>query len=201
MLFWPLPGENSIENPIYCGGWTTSLFQAYLASYLSQLVVAAVGGNAFAGERVDRSAEFLASLPISRQRILTSKLLFALIVVGAIWLIDGTGLLWFANHSSYKLHGPNPQETLQILGWTAIIGAVFFSVAWLLSSFLTSPTLSVCGGLLTPIITLSGLLLIAYLFDLDPDDFITPWYRWSCIGIAPVCFALGTWLYLRRVEP
>ena len=45
---------------------------------ISQLSIALIGGNAISGERVDRSAEFLYSLPIARRKLLASKLLFAL---------------------------------------------------------------------------------------------------------------------------
>ena len=46
-----------------------------------QLAFALLGGNSIAGERMDRSAEFLAYLPVSRGRILASKLLVALVAV------------------------------------------------------------------------------------------------------------------------
>ena len=49
-------------------------------------MLALLGGNSIAGERVDRSAEFLAYLPVSRGRILASKLLVALAAVPLIWL-------------------------------------------------------------------------------------------------------------------
>src|SRR5208282_1173833 len=53
---------------------------------LLQLVFALLGGNSIAGERFDRSAEFLAYLPVSRGRILASKLLVSLAAVPLVWL-------------------------------------------------------------------------------------------------------------------
>ena len=53
---------------------------------LLQLAFALLGGNSIAGERIDRSAEFLAYLPVSRGRILASKLLVALAAVPLVWL-------------------------------------------------------------------------------------------------------------------
>ena len=44
---------------------------------LSQLTFALIGGNAISGERVDRSAAFLYSLPLTRRKLLASKLLLA----------------------------------------------------------------------------------------------------------------------------
>ncbi len=55
---------------------------------ISQLAAALIGGNAIAGERVDRSAEFLYSLPIRRRKLLASKLLLALAIAVAIWLLN-----------------------------------------------------------------------------------------------------------------
>ncbi len=43
------------------------------------------GANAIARERADRSAEFLAYLPISRVRILASKAALPLAVVSVVW--------------------------------------------------------------------------------------------------------------------
>ena len=61
---------------------------------ISQLAVALIGGNAIAGERADRSAEFLASLPITRKKILGSKLLLSLAIVGVIWTIECVRSAW-----------------------------------------------------------------------------------------------------------
>ena len=52
---------------------------------LTQLVVALLGGNAMAGERADRSAHFMAYLPVSRARRVGCKLTLALSVVTLIW--------------------------------------------------------------------------------------------------------------------
>jgi ABC-type transport system involved in multi-copper enzyme maturation permease subunit len=178
---------------------------------LAQLIVAVIGGNAFAGERVDRSAEFLASLPVSRRRIVVSKLLFALVVVGAIWLIDGTPIAWMAIHSSFSA-GSDVPFFLQLIGWTAVVATVFFGVAWFLSSFLAGPTLAVCGGLVVPVALWFGFLLVEYLIELhvghagflesqDRWARLTQYYAATCLTLAVASFVGGTWYYLRRVEP
>ena len=45
---------------------------AFFSIVISQLTLALLGGNAIAGERADRSAEFLAYLPVSRWRRLAA---------------------------------------------------------------------------------------------------------------------------------
>ena len=167
---------------------------------ISQLAIAVIGGNAIAGERVDRSAEFLASLPVSRGRIVTSKLLLALAIIAVIWLSDASVMLCLAGNSPQS--GPDPQEAMDILKLTAITASVFFSVAWLLSSFLTSPTIPVCGGLFTPVLVWLGSCYVDYLFELHVGgEALGRLYCLACLILAPVCFAIGTWHYLRRVEP
>jgi ABC-type transport system involved in multi-copper enzyme maturation permease subunit len=175
---------------------------SFFGLVLFQLTVAFLGGNAMAGERVDRSAEFLASLPVTRGKILTSKLLLALIVVGAIWLIDAPAICLFSDVVGPS-RGHGGHELFQALANTALTGLVFFGVAWFLSSFLASPTFAICGGLAAPVLFLVTLHLFAYCLDLAPIGVAATAlsYRIFCLTVAPVCFAVGTWHYLRRVEP
>ncbi len=169
---------------------------------ISQLAIVLVGGNAIAGERADRSAEFLVSLPISRSKILASKIIFSLAIIAVIWLTDASALAWLANLSHIR---PDSNEIVEILGYTAITSAVMFSVAWCLSSFLASPTFAVCGGLLTPVLLWSSFSFVGYLFQIDGErqfwDFAAFLYCCVCLTLSPICFGVGTWHYLRRVEP
>ena len=70
---------------------------------ISQLAIALIGGNAIAGERADRSAEFLCSLPITRKRILASKLLISLAIILVIWLTDTMLLMYLRNGDGHSL--------------------------------------------------------------------------------------------------
>jgi len=166
---------------------------------LSQAALALIGGNAMAGERADRSAEFQAYLPLTRGKILGAKLLMALAIAGMIWLTNASILCMLGRDNGYEFWR-NTEELIVVLANTATTGLTFFGVAWLFSSFLTSPTFSVCAGLITPLLVVSGVAYIDYLFEIR-DLNIGLWYRAICLTAAPVCFALGTWLYLRRVEP
>ena len=166
---------------------------------LCQAAVALIGGNAIAGERVDRSAEFLFSLPITRRKLLASKVLLAMAVAAVPWLMNGS-ILWCLAESLLRV---GLRDLDRVLINTAITGIAFFCVAWLLSSLIASPTFAACGGLVTPLLFGSGFyLFVAGRFDGNPDNVdLDSWYRAFCLILSPLCFALGTWLYLRRVEP
>jgi len=173
-----------------------------LSLIVSQLSIELIGGNAIAGERADRSAEFQASLPISRKTILCSKLLLALAIVVVIWLTDATTLICLSN----RPRGFSPQETMVLLRYTAVTAATLFGIAWFLSSFLASPTFAVAGGLLTPFVLWLSILFVCFMLQLQLDNatferFAGFLYSTICLTLAPACFAVGTWHYLRRVEP
>jgi hypothetical protein len=91
-----------------------------------------------------------------------------------------------------------------VLGIIAVTGLVFFGVSWLLSSVLESPTFAISGGLVTPLLVFTGIMTAAWLLMIPPatlNSFMAPLYAGICFVLAPVCFAVGTAYYLRRVEP
>jgi hypothetical protein len=208
-------------QPVY---WTPD-WRAVLAGscawsiVLSQFTFALLGGNAISGERVDRSAAFLYSLPFTRRRLLASKLLLTLAIAAVIWLT--TILVWaclmprevWARLPSlaellHSLFTRRAFEGLVALGTIPITGLTFFCVAWFLSSYVASPAFDVCGGFVTPLLVLTGYLFVNWLLAqtgwhapaFDGRTFAL-WYSGICLTIMPVCFAVGTWHYLRRVEP
>ena len=182
--------------------WDANFIGASLYSLiLSQVALALIGGNAIAGERADHSAEFQAYLPLPRKKILAAKLLLALAIAAVIWLTNPPilcALVWvFADFSGRSEPGFHA-----VIINTLITGLMFFCVAWLFSSFLSSPTFSVCAGLIAPLLVVSGIYYIRYLLSMPRAEQIVELnYRGICLACAPVCFAVGTWLYLRRVEP
>lgn len=168
---------------------------------IAQVVIALIGGNVIAGERVDRSAEFLASLPIARRRILVSKLLLALAIIAVIWLTDGLALC-YAMELLYQHHGVDQGAAIEFFANAAITAMTFFCVAWCLSAFLSSAVIAVCGGLVAPLIAVSGPMFIAHLLGSPMQDFEPEsWFLGICLTVSPICFVVGTWHYLRRVEP
>jgi ABC-type transport system involved in multi-copper enzyme maturation permease subunit len=168
---------------------------------LLQLAVAFMGGSAFAGERMDRSAEFLACLPVSRGRIVASKLLVVLGLVAMIW-IPNLVILSIAA-SSVQL---TDTRFLVTCGLIATTGLTFFCVAWLFSAILQSPAFSVCFGLLPPIIAgMAFAITMDVKFHGDAPPQVLLWYHnlyhAICLSLSAVSFAGGTFYYLRRVEP
>jgi ABC-type transport system involved in multi-copper enzyme maturation permease subunit len=171
---------------------------------ISQLTLALLGGHAIAGERVDRSAEFLGYLPLSRAKNLAGKIILALVAFVVIWVPN---LLIFGLATSGSPEILRSREFSQgwiKLGVIAVTGLVFFGVGWLLSSVLESPTISICGGLITPLLVITGIMTAAWLFMIPSatlGSLVTPLYAGICFVLAPVCFVVGTAYYLRRVEP
>ncbi len=190
-------------SPHYMADWRRCLLACGIVSlYISQLAMPMIGGSLIAGERADRSAEFQAYLPCSRRRILASKLLLALLLAAIIWLPNVTILCTVRGLVDDV--PVNAFEVAKVFGVLASVGGTAFCVAWLFSSFLTSPTISVCAGIIAPIIAFVGVLLVARLCEISSfgeGEFVLYGVLAICLTVAPICFAIGTWHYLRRVEP
>jgi len=169
---------------------------------LSEICLAFLGGNAIAGERADRSAEFLGYLPVARGRVLASKILAAAGIMALIWapnLLILAASAWMVKPLGI---GQRDLEFLWVaLGNVAMTGLMFFCVAWLFSSILESPAIAACVGLITPFLLLGGLYWVSYLLDFPAEFNPAPWYCGLCLVLASLSFAAGTWYYLRRVEP
>ncbi len=181
---------------------------AAIYSYgMSQLTLACLGGNTFAGERADRSAEFMAYLPISKKSRLLSKLSLPAIVTVLIWTINLLVIWSVKNHLSSKVE--LPQDFL-IVRYVAITGFVMFGVGWFISSLQSSPSIAVLCGIATPLVTIVGLASIFALgeefapqtFNYKANsDFVSTGYISISLALGILGFAVGTWCFLKRVEP
>lgn len=124
-------------------------------------------------------------------------------ITAVIWM--NAIVIWcLANVMKMPLGRDESEGILLMFANIATTGLVFFCVAWLLSSFTASPAISVLGGLVAPSVVYGGFLYVAYLIGIPADRWsidALPWYRGICLTLAPVCFVVGTWYYLRRVEP
>lgn len=172
------------------------------------LTLILLGGNAIAGERNDRSAEFLAYLPVSRAMNLVSKLVWPVIAV-LFAIAVNAAMAWVAVVVGHPPVGmivdANVRAGGTLIVWVAILGGLCFSVAWLGSALLRSPTFAVAGGLLAPAVIFFATMLIAKFVPppqvRHPDQVV-----WSILAIvvpliACTCFFAGCRIYLRRVEP
>jgi ABC-type transport system involved in multi-copper enzyme maturation permease subunit len=166
---------------------------AHFSVILSLIVIPLLAGNAFAGERADQTAEFLASLPISRLLIVISKLLLALGAGLVIWLVNISVIRYLE-----QVEGGTSNETILII---LTVMFIMFGAAWLCSSFSSDPPVATGIGLAAPI--LIGCIVYAAGTLLQIEIFKTWTGSFKVVGsiFAVLCFVAGTVYFLRRFEP
>ena len=180
--------------------WSDMLVLTAPFSLAAQLLpIVMLGANAFAAERADRSAEFLAYLPPSRWANVASKAIFAIGVFVFVW---GVGLM--------TIYVVAPQVGVVsadlgefrdgLLPTLAATSVMLFGVAWLGSTFLSSHTFATGLGIAGPLALLGILRSWQYFFE--PAGFeLGYWYRTLCWMLGPIAFVAGVAYYVRRVEP
>jgi ABC-type transport system involved in multi-copper enzyme maturation permease subunit len=158
-----------LDDPVASHGLEFLASSSLFSVALSQVAAALIGGNLIAGERVDRSAEFLFSLPYTRRRLLASKLLLAIAVMAPGWVVNALVAcsVWWLGGISASKFAPSVAE---MLGWVALGGLVFFCVAWLLSSLCRSTAVASVGGMMIPLFVPLGISLVDYQFGLRLHD-------------------------------
>jgi ABC-type transport system involved in multi-copper enzyme maturation permease subunit len=174
------------------------------AIVITMMAMAAVfGGVAFATERREQSADFLAMLPIQKKKALLSK-----IMVATVCLILGLGFAFTLHAMAMALatmnYGaarfpPIADSQFQVVA----ISGMLFGIAWMLSTFLRIPSL--CTGIAIAVAIICPFIL---------DDIFAPLDNYSqghaiamqyfaviaaCSG--PACFLTGSIYYLKRIEP
>jgi len=165
------------------------------------VAAALLGGNAFACERADRSAEFLAYLPPTKTRIATSKFTVVLITAAVFW---GVNLLLFWLGSSYI-----GDDTFQYLDLSdampkssfAAIGLLTFGCGWLASSMLNNTGPAVVMGLGAPVVLFAVFQFTSWLIGWPADDQFGKWFTTTGLSLGMIACGCGWHLYLRRVEP
>lgn len=187
-------------------GWTPYVLGASLAALgIATLLCGFIGANAIAGERVDRSAEFTAYLPISPHSAVLSKAVLALGICAFMLLANGSIYclaVWMADSASRPLdYGFSPPAVEWVTGM--VITAVFlFGVSWLISSLVARPAIAASSAIVAMIVLVMVLELIG---ETQPRDSRASvfflWYSIICLLVGPGCFFAGTLHYLRRVEP
>lgn len=187
-LLYEFMGPNQTWVDVMAGASVWSLCVATLAA-------AFIGGNAIAGERADRGAEFLAYLPIRRGPALVSK---AILAVGVC-----TGMI-IANIVIGRICGlpmrDNPGFTnfLVVLATSALL---MFGASWFCSTFLRTPAISAACGVFAPLLIAGTLLLWDYLHGSANAITTGRWYSPIAAVVGGGLFITGSLYYLRRVEP
>lgn len=173
----------------------------------SLLTVALISGYAFAGERNDRSAEFLGCLPISRFAICLSKAVFAIGVCLAIWIVNLGVLFGALRVEDVLLLGAGyAPRAFPLEPWCSatVTAVLIFGVGWLSSSLVNSPTIAAGLGIASPLI--GGVL---YLFawatppvgSMQREAQIATWYIVAALVLGSAAFLAGTAYYLRSTRP
>ena len=141
--------------------------------------------------------------PFREAEILTAKLLLSLLMIAVIWLPSA----FVMGSMLSRLYSPRPadyQPFFEVLANIAVTGLTFFCVAWLFSSLFSSPVIAVCAGMITPFVVFTMPIFYCAYFGHIPTNEVQSllelWHRLVCLTLAPICFVLGTWLYLRRGE-
>lgn len=171
---------------------------------LVTLLATTFGGMAFASERRDRSADFLALLPTSRSASAASKLLAAVALLSAAFALHMV-MAAVGSHARDSVYnaGRGPGFLHTDGGAVAALAAAMamgFGIAWGLSSVLTSAAVSACIGGVCP---LGSCVLLRYVADARewPTATFDHWWFTLALSCAAVGLMAGTAVYLRRIEP
>lgn len=174
--------------------WHEWLSDACLASMmLSCVSISLLGGYVLAGERSERSAEFLACLPVARRRILGSKLATVIGWTAALWLVEGL-LAALAAAAGTPLSARSLADGLLVL--TAAC-ALSLGAAWLGGACTGSPAIGTAAGLAAPFL----LLLALTAAGSGPGNPLGPrTFVLLAGGLGLAMLGGGSWLFVRRVE-
>ena len=173
--------------------WRTITQAAFRFSLvLSSIIIAMVCGCAFSLERADRSAEFLAYMPPSRKRIVTSKAIVNVFAILAIQILNP--LVLFAVSGGLNWSWKDTGEFFCL--WLPSTFYIF-SFSWFFSSFLKSPIISTGLGIAS-FFTFGIFLNFFYYFPVvAPMELYTP----IAIVLSIAAFIGGIVCYLYRTEP
>jgi ABC-type transport system involved in multi-copper enzyme maturation permease subunit len=172
-----------------------NLFSASIIGIWVTAVLASVyGGVAFAHERHERFADFLAMMPATRSQIVLSKVIVALSCLVTMVLLNIMVFCVEWNGNRYFFH-----DLLIALAPVTMM----FGVAWFFSSFLDSPAIASAIGIgLTFACFMIVGLITANVSSANPHDVIfavAVTMAENAIGLAG--FIGGTMIYMRRIAP
>lgn len=177
--------------------WPRLLALAAMLSLVLEFATALLmGACAFASERGDRTAEFMAYMPVSRGRIIGSKTLLILIVFAFIGVLNFGVLL--------AVGGRQGTESMDSIWNTTrmfvTMSMCMFGCAWFVSTMSRSHGLSAAAGVFVPLgcagVMLSWTKLMGW-----SEDWLDRWVPITYAILGTAGYMGGVWYYLRRVEP
>jgi ABC-type transport system involved in multi-copper enzyme maturation permease subunit len=178
-------------------------FASWIAVHVSVFLLPMIAANRLAGERADRSAEFIAPLPVSRAVRLMAKVVLLAAVAIALW----APMLVFASllRSSQLVKADDYRSGLELLGMIATFAILTTALAWLLAARIESPVIAAVMAIAIPVAVPCGMFSLQVPF-LAPASFFGLWIDSEGIPqpltylVAAAFFAAGSALYVRRLE-
>lgn len=173
--------------------YRTCLTDAATASIgIGTVIAAAFGGAAFAIERHERWADFLAMVPAPRWQVVLSKLLVGLGAPSLFAALNGAVIL-VANPDAFHLDEFPLNVGMIVCGYLSVFG-----VAWVFSTFLDSA--AIAAGI--SIGAVFGSLMAAAFFRIIQTDAGMLHFFAMPMGIAGLLAIIGGCVYYaRRVAP
>jgi len=177
--------------------WTRFFWASTMADLgIAALLTAFFAGNAIAGECADRSAEFMAYLPIPRAEAVASKAIVATGVSGGLLALCAGVAFAVEELGHSREPPPEMSEVVEFIGTVVVT----FGTAWLASSFTQSAAYAAATGVVIPVclgITLGILSETEAMADVTMGTV----YFVICLLIGCGSFVAGIVYDLRRAEP
>jgi ABC-type transport system involved in multi-copper enzyme maturation permease subunit len=196
-LTWLLRGPSMAK---YGGDYISTM--GFAALFLTIALAALLGGDSFAAERRDKTADFLAMLPVTRRKIILSKLILGAAIILILWAMAlGTLVLsTIVTPMEFRQLGGDTQSPWYPILCCMALTIMAYGTSWLLSIFLKEPLgatiLAVMG--MVAIMTLVGVYVSRNRMT-DEDSFWMFSYLPLVVGI--FSWIAGSCHYARRVEP
>lgn len=177
--------------------WSMLFGSAALLSLILQLVtITLLGACAFAPERADRTAEFMAYMPVSRGQVILSKIILSLMIFAFIGLWD-IGTVYLVDSGKGVENGNSFSKVALMFSSMSLC---IFSCSWFVSTMSQSHGLAAAVGILVPIGCIGILLTITHLMGWS-EDWLNHGMPIMLLSLGFVGFTAGVRYYLWRVEP
>lgn len=196
------PGEDLST----AGDWAGMILGVlFFGLMISTLAMPMIGANLLAKERRERTAEFVATLPVGRGRIVLSKAIMAVLVALTPSLFTlvaglvGVGVMALVGPGQGG-SGPGINDVNEMVSFAAALGGgacLSFGLAWFLSSALKSETVAAGLSLL-----LTAIAASLYTLAASRNPHLGAMLFGTVAGLAGVAaFGAGTVIALRRGTP